>query len=165
MPINLRCPTCNAGLTVPESAAGKKGKCPSCQTKIDIPAAQPDLFDVAEDPTEYEVPAHDGASWMQPPPQVAAAQAAPPPLQSPVMPAAPAMDGMGVVRVDDYKRSPRSEPARVIVIDFDMPFGRLVMFLVKLAIAAIPATLILWFISIGVLLFVYVMLRLIFGAL
>ena len=35
---------------------------------------------------------------------------------------------------------------RVTLIDLDVPFGRLVMFFVKAALAAIPATVIVWLI-------------------
>jgi uncharacterized membrane protein len=38
--------------------------------------------------------------------------------------------------------TPRSIPAPVVVVAFDMPFWQLVGFLVKLAIAAIPAAII-----------------------
>lgn len=37
------------------------------------------------------------------------------------------------------------QPVRVVVADFDMPFGSMVGFMVKWAIAAIPALLILGF--------------------
>jgi WD40 repeat protein len=41
MPISLPCPHCGAGLTIPESALGKKGRCPKCQESF-----------VAEPPTD-----------------------------------------------------------------------------------------------------------------
>lgn len=37
---------------------------------------------------------------------------------------------------------PDQKPARVVVTDFDMPFGRMVVFMVKVAIASIPAAMI-----------------------
>jgi hypothetical protein len=37
-------------------------------------------------------------------------------------------------------------PAGITISDIDIPFGRLVMFFVKAALAAIPATIIVWFI-------------------
>lgn len=40
-----------------------------------------------------------------------------------------------------------SEVLRVTVVDFDMSFGHLVLFLVKAAIAAVPAVIILAFLS------------------
>ncbi len=36
-----------------------------------------------------------------------------------------------------------SVPLRVVITDFDMPFGSLIGFMIKVAIASIPATLIL----------------------
>jgi len=40
----------------------------------------------------------------------------------------------------------------VTVVDLDMPFGSMVMFMVKVALASIPAAIILWLIGLGVLL-------------
>lgn len=45
---------------------------------------------------------------------------------------------------------PMPPSARVTVVDFDMPFGALVMFLIKLAFAAIPAYLIMMVIFLAV---------------
>ena len=41
MPIEFRCQACNKLLRVPDGSAGKKAKCPDCQTVIQIPAASP----------------------------------------------------------------------------------------------------------------------------
>ena len=35
-------------------------------------------------------------------------------------------------------------PQRISVVDFDMPFGRMVVFMIKWAFAAIPAIIIIW---------------------
>lgn len=40
--------------------------------------------------------------------------------------------------------TPPTAPSKVTVVDFDMSFGKMVVFLVKLAIAAIPAAIILF---------------------
>lgn len=40
--------------------------------------------------------------------------------------------------------APEERPTRVVVTDFDMPFGRMVVFMVKVAIASIPAALIIF---------------------
>jgi hypothetical protein len=40
--------------------------------------------------------------------------------------------------------SETTPPSKVTVVDFDMSFGKMVTFLVKLAIAAIPAAIILF---------------------
>lgn len=53
---------------------------------------------------------------------------------------------------------PRQQPQanqriEVVVTDFDMPFSKLVTFLVKLALASIPATIILAFIFFGISIF------------
>lgn len=37
MPISMRCPSCNKTLSAPDSAAGKKAKCPTCATLMVVP--------------------------------------------------------------------------------------------------------------------------------
>jgi predicted RNA-binding Zn-ribbon protein involved in translation (DUF1610 family) len=37
MPINMRCPSCNRTLAAPDSAVGKKAKCPQCGTLMIVP--------------------------------------------------------------------------------------------------------------------------------
>jgi predicted Zn finger-like uncharacterized protein len=39
--MQITCSSCQAKIRVPDSAAGKKGKCPKCGTAITIPAAEP----------------------------------------------------------------------------------------------------------------------------
>lgn len=41
MPLQVVCPSCNAKLKAPDSAAGKRTKCPKCQTVIAVPADAP----------------------------------------------------------------------------------------------------------------------------
>ena len=50
MPIKINCPSCNKTLTAPDSAAGKKAKCP-CGQVVTLPAAanDADTFDIAEE--------------------------------------------------------------------------------------------------------------------
>lgn len=43
----------------------------------------------------------------------------------------------------------RQKPLRVVVIDFDMKFGSMITFMIKWAIAAIPAMFILFFLFMG----------------
>jgi LSD1 subclass zinc finger protein len=49
MPIAVVCSTCSARLNAPDGAAGKKVKCPKCQTPIVVPDLQPMQFEVVED--------------------------------------------------------------------------------------------------------------------
>jgi hypothetical protein len=35
-------------------------------------------------------------------------------------------------------------PQRISVVDFDLPFGRMVVFMIKWAFAAIPALIVIW---------------------
>jgi TM2 domain-containing membrane protein YozV len=53
MPIVV-CPSCSASLTAPDSAAGKRVKCPKCTSTIEVPAA--DLPPVLEDDFTDEAP-------------------------------------------------------------------------------------------------------------
>jgi hypothetical protein len=48
MPINVTCPSCNATLRAPDTAAGKKIKCPKCATICNVPAAQAPVEEVVE---------------------------------------------------------------------------------------------------------------------
>lgn len=41
MPLQVVCPSCNAKLKAPDTAAGKKTKCPKCQAVIAVPADAP----------------------------------------------------------------------------------------------------------------------------
>jgi len=40
--MKLTCPSCNAGLNIPDRLYGKKGKCPKCGNVIEIPSAAPE---------------------------------------------------------------------------------------------------------------------------
>lgn len=53
--MKLTCPSCGAGLNVPEQHAGKKGKCPKCSNVIDIPmpAAPPPIPPATEKQKSY----------------------------------------------------------------------------------------------------------------
>src|SRR5262249_55138977 len=40
MAISLTCPTCNAAFRVKDEHAGRRGKCPHCQTTVDVPVPE-----------------------------------------------------------------------------------------------------------------------------
>ena len=48
MAIGIKCsnPACNKSMTVKDSMAGKKGKCPACGTIIEIPDVSDGFYDV-----------------------------------------------------------------------------------------------------------------------
>ena len=46
MPINMSCPSCGKSLSAPDTAAGKKAKCPACAQVMTLPAAAEDTEDV-----------------------------------------------------------------------------------------------------------------------
>src|SRR5215467_5808331 len=39
MPISMKCPQCGKKLNAPDSAAGKRARCPHCKTIVTLPAA------------------------------------------------------------------------------------------------------------------------------
>ncbi len=49
--IEFECPNCGTEIKAPDSAAGKRGKCKSCEQVITVPAASPALsnFEVLEE--------------------------------------------------------------------------------------------------------------------
>jgi predicted Zn finger-like uncharacterized protein len=47
MPVSLTCPSCASSLRVPDSAAGRKVKCPKCGSVIGVPAAGEEIVDRA----------------------------------------------------------------------------------------------------------------------
>ena len=64
MPIRVTCSNCSKVLNAPDSAAGKKGKCPACGEFFDIPAVTPPAEGAAS-----TAPAEEAAD--QPPPSPA----------------------------------------------------------------------------------------------
>ena len=57
MPIPVECPNCGKVVRAPDSAAGKRGKCPQCATVIDIPFAAPEAPAAPAAPTPKKKPA------------------------------------------------------------------------------------------------------------
>lgn len=53
MPIPVQCPDCSARLSAPDSAAGKRVKCPKCASPIAVPAP---AFEVVDEPAEERAP-------------------------------------------------------------------------------------------------------------
>lgn len=54
MPV-VACPNCSTRMTAPDSAAGKKVRCPKCQAAVPIPAG--DEFEVVDEPAPPPKPA------------------------------------------------------------------------------------------------------------
>ncbi|MGD9632027.1 MAG: hypothetical protein AB7G28_15275 [Pirellulales bacterium] len=74
MPIQVTCPSCSSSFKAPDSAAGKKAKCPKCAGTIEIPAAAP-----AEEIVDAEIapnrPFDDDDFAVEPPAAVTVAAA------------------------------------------------------------------------------------------
>jgi hypothetical protein len=70
VPIQVTCPSCSSSFKAPDSASGKRAKCPKCNGVIDIPGGVPaaEILDAEEVPAangadEYEVePPSSGAT-------------------------------------------------------------------------------------------------------
>lgn len=111
MPIKVTCQKCGNVLHAPDTAAGKKGKCPKCATVMDIPGAKPpagpvaatpppapapvaaeaggnpfDFFGGGPAPAPAPAPAPKPASKAVEPPAKLVAKAPPPPPSKPVAP-------------------------------------------------------------------------------
>jgi hypothetical protein len=56
MPIDLRCPTCQAALRFPDQAAGQPVRCPACKERIRVPHPD-DLEMMPPEPTPPAAPA------------------------------------------------------------------------------------------------------------
>lgn len=50
MPIRVSCPGCSKSFTAPESAAGKRGKCPKCGTRVEVPGDETDDYGLSDLP-------------------------------------------------------------------------------------------------------------------
>src|SRR5439155_27210232 len=95
MPISIKCPECGRKLNAPDSAAGRRARCPQCKAVVTLPAAGTQVGDEVLD-----------AEPVSAPPQAAGIGAAPPipmadepdpfdeiPLAAPAIPvAAPAAE-------------------------------------------------------------------------
>lgn len=84
MPIQVQCPNCGKGYRMPDTAAGRKGKCKECGAIIDVPATA-ETPPAAPPPAPVPVPAgRPTAARPAPPPR-----AAPPAVPGPAPVAAP----------------------------------------------------------------------------
>jgi predicted RNA-binding Zn-ribbon protein involved in translation (DUF1610 family) len=56
VPIQVTCPSCSSSFKAPDSAAGKRAKCPKCAGVIEIPAAVPaeEVYEAEEVPRPYD---------------------------------------------------------------------------------------------------------------
>lgn len=149
MMISFHCPACSHRLKVPDTSAGRRGKCPACGEPVDVP------FATVDDSGTFPVTAPAAATSSAAPipvaraaPAVAVAVATPPAPANGRPAAAPAVPEPDEGPVPLWKRpgyvpGAGAGPTRVIVVDFEMPFASMVGFMVKWTLAAIPAMLIL----------------------
>jgi hypothetical protein len=140
MPIVFDCPSCSHRLRVPDEAAGRKGKCPGCGERVAIPGESEDSAAI-----------RDAFSFAAAPEPVSPRVAVPDDLE-PAAVLTPVGSPAASTPAFDAKTTPRptkaeTEPMRVVVVDFNMTFDSMLMFMIKWALAAIPAFIILAFIG------------------
>jgi hypothetical protein len=56
MPISVLCPSCDAPVNAPDSAAGKRAKCPKCQEVMILPGGAAEEFEVVDEPAPKKKP-------------------------------------------------------------------------------------------------------------
>jgi hypothetical protein len=80
MPISMQCPTCGKKLNAPDSAAGKRARCPQCKTIVTLPSpgGAPAEEVLEAEPVQAPAPADPDALGFGDEP----AAPAPPPLPS-----------------------------------------------------------------------------------
>lgn len=85
MAIQFQCPHCEAAIRVPDTAGGKKGRCPQCGRSLLVPFV----------PTQGEMPDNAAGDPPPAPPAGSVSGGAPPspvPVESPPVPVAPVAD-------------------------------------------------------------------------
>jgi hypothetical protein len=115
MPIAVNCPGCSSRLTVPDTAAGKKARCPKCQTQLVIPAA-PAPAAAERSPFDFNSPAAPAAKKPAAKPLPPPPAPAPEPLSldddEPAPPPRTPARGTGRKPVLDLDDEPDDRPAR-----------------------------------------------------
>jgi predicted Zn finger-like uncharacterized protein len=69
MPEQVRCPSCEAVLRVPESLLGRAVKCPKCQTTFTAELPPPETYRTEPDPAEERRPRRPAYEEEEPPPE------------------------------------------------------------------------------------------------
>jgi predicted RNA-binding Zn-ribbon protein involved in translation (DUF1610 family) len=68
MPINMNCPSCNKTLSAPDTAAGKKAKCPACGQIMTVPEViqEAEEFSAPQPSTPFspQPPAGSAENWL-----------------------------------------------------------------------------------------------------
>jgi predicted Zn finger-like uncharacterized protein len=75
MPIRIECPSCGAGFTVGDAAAGRRGKCPKCKGEITVPSTSAPAADLVPDIDLVPEIRDEGRRRTGPEPIVPSAQA------------------------------------------------------------------------------------------
>jgi DNA-directed RNA polymerase subunit RPC12/RpoP len=127
MSISFQCDKCGGKLKVPDAAAGRKGRCPNCGLPVLVPArsaaAADDYGLVVEEADDEPLPA---------------------PVRAPVRAEAPSPAAFAPPAAPPSVSVYTPGEMRVTVTDIDMRFTSMVWFMVKWAVASIPAAMILF---------------------
>ncbi|MFT5123251.1 MAG: hypothetical protein ACI9QL_000333 [Candidatus Omnitrophota bacterium] len=151
--IEVECPACEQLFAIEDSQLGTTVGCPHCQQPVDMSGALEDEVDdipVVGLPKKRIVIQKGGGTFQAPGPvnvQMQPVQQMPPVQHAPV-----GAHPSGVVRQPmppqpggpaPYPPQQRA-PMKVVVTDIKMPLGSMVVFMLKLMVASIPAMLIMW---------------------
>ena len=182
MPIEVIC-RCGRKANVPDSLAGKRGKCRACGEPLEVPAspsiesAPPVEGSSTSDTIELQCGACSrkfrvsdvaaGKQWRCRCGEMVDVPAKPGRPSSGARPVVDeSMEEMAVIGSSDEIRAevspilgpkkprmlafPVDDPSlqRVVVVNFDMKFTTMILFMIKVAVASIPAVMILWAIGI-----------------
>jgi len=119
--IHFECPKCKQMLDAPEELAAQLIECPTCKETI-------------------EVPLRSLRPKIEPPPPL---PPKPPEVKAPEPPVSPPQPV--TIKSQPISVTLQSQPIHVVVKDFEMEFGSMVVFMIKWGFAAIPAVLIVGF--------------------
>lgn len=107
MPIEVTCQSCSGQFRLPDSAAGKKIRCPKCKRPIEVPAAKAPVFSMAMDETSVLPPAPLPPAPLPPAPLPPAPKT---PVPLPPAPRPPADEWhLKTADGEEYGPVPRSE--------------------------------------------------------
>jgi predicted RNA-binding Zn-ribbon protein involved in translation (DUF1610 family) len=124
MQIKFECEHCGQHMTVEESSAGQAYVCPNCRKEVEVPRRGRALQLPVEEPPAPPPP---------PPRRLVEEPPPPPPPPPPPAPRPKAPAPAPVVEPDIYP---------VTIVDINMKFGSMVRFMIKWALASIPACLV-----------------------
>ncbi len=125
MAIKFTCPHCQTSMTVPDEAAGKRGKCGKCKNAVTVPGPNGTVAKPTAAPVPVPAsPAPAKLAPAKPAPAIASVPAPTPPAPPPPSPPEPAPlpDEVEAAAAALFNDAPKvEEPAEAKTIDFECP--------------------------------------------